>query len=238
MILALLVTTIGLIVDPEPSAPIAVTLVGTGLWTLGTAGVIGMTISRSRWAYLTAWMVILAVGVLAVITPIGVFWAISVALGAATAVGLIGLGARSIVRGRPAASGPPVAAVAVPVVMAATPLLLGFSSWSDAGWLELVIGVSGPLVALWFMKTLPGALIMARVLWPACLLGAAPWMEPTSMVTTTAIAVVVALAAWRPEVKTSVRPLTTRGSRVPIPPELAPRDVLDSAGLDDRGRRK
>ncbi|MPZ53009.1 MAG: hypothetical protein GEU79_09805 [Acidimicrobiia bacterium] len=236
MVLDLVSLTIGFIVDPEPFEPVATLLVGVGLWVPGVASVVGMMVSRSRWAYLTAWAFVVVCMVLLVVRPIGALWVISLLFTTTTAAGLIGLGVRSIVRTRPAATGPPGAAVVVALSMSALALAVGLAAARSAGWLELTVGMTGPLAAFWFIKTLPGALLLARVVWPAALLVAAPWMDRVPMVVVILASVTTAIAAWRPEVRTSVRPLTTKGSRVRIPPELAPREVLDSAGLDDKGR--
>jgi hypothetical protein len=48
----------------------------------------------------------------------------------------------------------------------------------------------------------------------------------------------VAALAWTVDARIAVHPLAEPGTTVPIPPELAPRDVLDAAGIDDRGRRR
>jgi hypothetical protein len=48
-----------------------------------------------------------------------------------------------------------------------------------------------------------------------------------------------AVAGWRREVAVALAPpLVRRSDPMRIPPELAPPDVLDAAGLDDRGRRQ
>ena len=47
-----------------------------------------------------------------------------------------------------------------------------------------------------------------------------------------------AVLAWHPSVKTAYHPPREAGSTFPIPPELTPRQILDSADLDEHGRRK
>ena len=44
--------------------------------------------------------------------------------------------------------------------------------------------------------------------------------------------------AWTKPARIAVQPLVERGRPVPIPPELTPTEILDAAGLDDRGRKQ
>lgn len=59
----------------------------------------------------------------------------------------------------------------------------------------------------------------ARPIWIALLL-AASWL------------------AWTKASRLAARPLIERGRTIPIPPELAPAEVLGAAGLDRQGRRQ
>jgi hypothetical protein len=56
--------------------------------------------------------------------------------------------------------------------------------------------------------------------------------------TSAALGVLVAALAWDSSVRTAFHPPREAGSAYPIPPELAPKEILDEAGIDDRGRRK
>jgi hypothetical protein len=49
-------------------------------------------------------------------------------------------------------------------------------------------------------------------------------------------ALVVLAMAWHPEVKVAFHPPRETGRVFPIPPELAPKEILDAADLDERGR--
>jgi hypothetical protein len=63
-----------------------------------------------------------------------------------------------------------------------------------------------------------------------------PWLGPVAGVVASALAVAVAALTWHPSVKASYHPPREVGTTFPIPPELAPREVLDAAEVDDSGR--
>jgi membrane glycosyltransferase len=96
--------------------------------------------------------------------------------------------------------------------------------------------LAAPLAALWFARVFPGGLVAIRILWPALALGLAftQWLAP-AMVSLLG-GVVIGVLAWHPTVAVAFHPPRERGTVYPIPPELAPREVLDSADLDERGR--
>jgi hypothetical protein len=81
----------------------------------------------------------------------------------------------------------------------------------------------------------------ATALW-ALRLGLAPLTAATGLtgalprgLAVVAVGIAITAAAWRREVALAVRPLAVAGG-VPIPPELAPPEILRAAGYDDRGR--
>ncbi len=57
---------------------------------------------------------------------------------------------------------------------------------------------------------------------------------PGSLAAIAGVAVVI--AAWHPAVKASYHPPVEAGTSFPIPPELAPGEILDAAEIDDSGR--
>ena len=78
--------------------------------------------------------------------------------------------------------------------------------------------------------------MLTRVLWPALAIALALPMGLLSGILSAALGVTVAVLAWDSAVKTAFHPPVESGSSYPIPPELAPKDVLDAAQIDDRGR--
>jgi hypothetical protein len=100
----------------------------------------------------------------------------------------------------------------------------------------MMIGLTAPLAALWFARVFPGGLLAIRVLWPILSIGLAftQWLAPAIVSLFGGIS--IAILAWHPSVAVAFHPPRERGTVYPIPPELAPRDVLDSANLDEQGR--
>lgn len=209
-------------------------LIALSLWAATVVSLTGMLVARARWARRLGLAVTAAQGALALLISPDVWWGLALVLSAVTAVSLGGPWLDGIIRGRPSASGPPTRAVLLPLVLIGVPYLLGYV---DASGLEaLVVAVTALLTAFWFIRTLPGALAAVRVVWPALTLALAATMGWQAGVTAAGAAVAVATLAWHSSVRNAVHPLIETGSRVAIPPELAPREILDAADIDDSGR--
>lgn len=217
-----------------PRSPTAVVLMALSLWIAATASVAGMLVARSRWARRLALGLTGAHGVVALLFPVDRWWGLAAVLTAGTAIVVGGPLLDGQIRPRPPAAGPPTRAVLIPLTLIAVPFALG--AFGGDGWAVVAGALSSLVAAYWFIRTLPAALAVVRLLWPLTSLALGwPMGRPVGLVAAVA-AVTVAALAWHPTVATAVRPLTGKGSPVPIPPELAPSDVLDAADIDDRGR--
>lgn len=226
--------TVVMALDPAPRPAVAVIGIAVSVWTATVASIAGMVVSRSRWARRTALAVTAGQAVLAVIWPVGNWWAAAAVASVGTALAVGGPWLNGIVRSLPAASGPPYRAVLIPLFLIAVPFFLGVAGSPEM--LAPVAWLGALLTAFWFIRVLPGALGVVRVAWPALALSLAwPLGLPTGAVLA-ACGVILAALSWHGSVTTAVRPLVRRGSIVPIPPELVPKDVLDAAHLDERGR--
>jgi hypothetical protein len=92
------------------------------------------------------------------------------------------------------------------------------------------------LVLLWYVRRSPGREWVPRALLPLLALGGLLLPAPARwgwMILEGA----AAIAAWNRGARLAVRPLLERGHPVPIPPELAPAEVLEAARIDRKGRR-
>jgi hypothetical protein len=145
-------------------------------------------------------------------------------------------GLLSTIRKLPSASGPPPRAVVPALLLVGAPCLLGFTGNDAQPWALLTVGVSAPLVAFLFSRVLPGGLLAIRVIWPVVAATLAPWLGLAAGVTASVLAIAVVVLTWHPSVKASYHPPREVGTTFPIPPELAPREVLDAAEIDDTGR--
>lgn len=212
----------------------AVILIGVSLWAATATAVVGLLISRGRWARRLAMSVVGAHGVVALIAPVDGWWAGAAVLSAGTAMAVGGPWLNGLIRQRPSASGPPPRAVLVPLALMGVPFAIGVAN--GEGVLALAVGLTALFSTFWFSRALPGALLVVRALWPVLALGLAWPLGMPAGVVAAILAIVVLALAWDPSVTTAVHPLVERGSVVRIPPELAPREILDAADLDDRGR--
>jgi hypothetical protein len=160
-------------------------------------------------------------------------------------VGLVVLGARWSHRlawgvlavGGAIAAVRPVDAVLLPLVLIAAPVALGLTA-SGAAWAVLTVGLSALVAAFMYSRVVFGGLVAVRYAWPLVAVAACFSMDLPALLVTVALAAAVLYLAWHPSAKVAFHPPVEAGSTFPIPPELAPRDILDAAGLDDRGRWK
>lgn len=235
--LATLVWVIAIIVDSSPFATASAFLIGLGLLAMSTVSFVGMVVSSGRWAHRLALVALAFSAILSIVRPIDPIWFVGVALTAVALVALLSPTLTRSIRRLPSASGPPPRAITPPLILLATPCVLGFLGNDSTAWALLVVGISAPNVAFLYSRVLPGGLIALRLVWPAMALALSPLLGWAAGVAAAVIAVAVALIAWDDSVKASYHPPREVGTTFPIPPELAPKEVLDAADIDDTGHR-
>jgi hypothetical protein len=235
-VLAALAWTVALLVDGTPFQTASVLLIGLGLASMATVAMVGMVVVGGRWAHRLGLAVIVVTAALAVVRPTDVAWVVATLTSALALGALLSPALLSTIRGLPSASGPPPRAVAPALLLLATPCLLGLAGADATSWALLVVGISAPVAAFVYSRVLPGGLLAVRLVWPALAIGLSPLLGWWAGVLTVVIAVVVAAISWGSSVKASYHPPLETGTALPIPPELAPREVLDAAQIDDTGR--
>jgi len=235
-LLAAVLWVVALLVDPGPLAPWSVLMVGLGLLTMATIAVVGMIVVGGRWALRTGLATVGAGLVIAVIRPIDPIWFVALAGSIVAGVLMFHPSVTSKIRKLPAASGPPTRAVLVTLTLAATPFAIGLAAWDQEQIATVVVGLSAPVAALWYSRVLPGGLFVVRIAWPALALGLSVFQPLAVAVVSLVIAVTVLVLAWHREVKVAFYPPRETGRAYPIPPELTPKEVLDAAEIDERGR--
>lgn len=228
--------TTALLLVPGDLNDTSVTLIGLSWWTLGAAAVVGMLVVRGRWARRLGIGVVATHGVVALLVPTSAWWISAVALSGLAAIGLAGPFIDPEIRQRPGAAPIPTRALLIPLILSSTPLAIGVAG--TGGWAPLTGGVGALVVAAWFLRAMPGALLVVRLGWPLMALGLGVIAGGWGGSVLALLGMAVAVAAWHRTVATALHPLTKRGSVVPIPPELTPGVVLDAADIDDRGRRR
>ncbi len=213
-------------------------VLGAGLLLISTVSIVGMVAGAARWALrlaLGSAGVMVALGLLFPLTP----WSVTaMASAGVAAAGLAGTSFDGMIRQRPPADGPPARSVLLPLLLLAAPPVWALLAPDGLG-LWALIGVAVSWVTMgWYVKAAPAALLAVRIGSPVALAAAAIFegLPVGAFIAATAVGVVA--LAWTVDVRIAVHPLAEPGTTVPIPPELAPRDVLDAAGIDDRGRRR
>lgn len=214
----------------------AVVLMAVSLWVVTVASIAGMLISRSQWARRLGLTLTLGHATTAAIASVDPWWWVGAALSMAAAVSVAGPWLKGYVRSLPAAAGPPARAVVIPILLVGTPFLVGLAGGDRIA--AALVGGGAFLTAFWFVRTLPAALMVVRVVWPLAALTGGWVMGWPAGTVAAAMGLTVATVAWDSSVTRAVVPLVERGSVVPIPPELTPREILDAADLDDKGHRR
>lgn len=236
-LLAALAWTVALLVDGEPLEPAGVVLVGLGMLVTATVATVGMVVVGGRWAHRLAFTALGLTLVLAAIRDIDAIWIAGMAV---TGGSLLALLSPTVIRGirkLPAAAGPPPRAILPPLILLVSPAALGFVGNDASSWALLVVGLSAPIVAFVYSRVLPGGLVAIRLVWPLLALTLSPALGWVAGGLAAAIAITVAVIAWHRSVKASYHPPREVGSAFPIPPELAPKEILDAARIDEKGRR-
>jgi hypothetical protein len=235
-LLAALLWVAALLADPGDLAPPSVLMAGLGLLGTATVGMVGMILTGGRWARRTTLASVGSMVVLAVVRPIDAIWIVALMATALSAIALFSPALTHGIRKLPAASGPPERAVLVPLLLIGYPFALGVAAWDGATAGTLVVGLGAPVAAMWYARVLPGGLYAVRYLWPALAIGLSltQGLAPGAM--SALGGALVATLAWHPSVKVAFHPPREAGTAYPLPPELAPKEILDAANLDDRGR--
>ena len=237
-LVAVVIWTIALIVDSGPFDRISVFLISISLLGMATTSVVGIAVVGGRWARRLGMVVVGATALLAVVRPIDPLWIIGLATTSLAGAALFMPSLIAGVRKLPAAAGPPPRAVLLPLILLGTPLVLGVTHSGSAPWATLVVGLAAPLAGFAYSRVLPGGLLAVRILWPVLAIGAAiPMGWPDGLISAS-LGILIAALAWDRSVKTAFHPPREIGSSYPIPPELAPQEILDEAGIDDPGKRR
>lgn len=235
-LLAALVWALVIAIEPAPLDPGGALLAGGGLLIMATVGVVGMVVTGGRWARRLSIGVVAGGYLVASLRPVDAAWITALAVNSVAAAVLFLPAVTRHIRKLPAAAGPPPRAALIPLLLISVPFLLAMASVGKAGMAAFAVSLAALVTAFWYSRVLPGGLVAVRVIWPLVgLVMAWPLGLPSGLVSASA-AVAVAVLAWTRESGVAFHPLEERGTTVPVPPELVPREVLDAADLDDGGR--
>lgn len=235
-LLAALAWTVALIVSSEPFESAPSLLIGVGLVVMATVATVGMIVVSGRWARRIGLITLGFTVILAMVRPVDFIWVMATITTGAAFVALLSPALTASIRRLPAAAGPPPRAVTAPLLLLAAPCALGMVGNDATVWALVVVGLSAPNVALLYSRVLPGGLAAIRLIWPITAIALSPLLGVWAGTTAVLIAVGVAAISWDRSVKASYHPPREVGTTFPIPPELAPTEVLDAAEIDDQGR--
>lgn len=213
-------------------------VLGAGLLLISAVSIVGMVAGAARWALRLALVSAAAMVALGLVFPLTPWTVTAMALAGVAAAGLAGTGFDGLIRQRPPADGPPARSVLLGLLLLASPPLCALLAPDGLGVSALVAVATMWATMVWYVKAAPGALLAVRFVGPLVLAVAAVIEGLPAGVIIGLTSVGLAALAWTVEARIAVHPLAEPGTTVPIPPELAPRDVLDAAGIDDRGRRR
>ena len=216
----------------------AVVAIAADLVLLATVAVVGMILGRSRWARRLAAATATAGLALGAFVEFGAPWVVAAATSAAALGAVTGPWLKGWVRERPAALGPPEVAVVLEILLLAIPGIVGAAAVGGLGAAAIVGIAAAPLAAFWYAKTVKGAVVAVRLLYPAVAVVTGIFEGGVTGLVLAVVGVAAGALAWTSGVLVAARPLTTKARSVPIPAELTPPEILEAAGLDERGRRK
>ena len=205
---------------------------------MATVAIVGMVVGASRWALRLG--VATSIGLIAcgLLVPLDVVSIAGIALASFALAGLAGTAMRGMIRRRPAADGPPSRALLLGIALLVSPPLWAVVTRDGLGTAALIAVATTWSGMVVYLKATPFALVTARFVLPIALVALAPLSGLPAGAMIVLTAVTAGWLAWTVDARIAVQPIAQPGSTVPIPPELVPRDVLDAAGIDDRGRRR
>ncbi len=233
--LAVLIWLGAIMLEPGPYHPNSVLLVGLGWLLLSTVATVGLVLVGGRWALRTLIVVLGTTLWVGTVIPLS-SWNMA-GLGA-TALGLILLLSprqHRLIRKLPSASGPPARSVIVTLGALGLPLALGLVPADANAWV-IVMAACGPLTALLYSRTIPGGLAAIRFGLIAASLALAALMPLPHAIAAVVLSAAITAIAWSSDVAVAFRPLIEKGTSYAIPPELAPKEILDRAGIDEKGQ--
>lgn len=202
-----------------------------------TVAVVAIVAGASKWGHRLGLGLAATMIALGAFLPLTVPTVVAMLLAGIALIGLNASGVASLIRRRPAADGPPARAVVLSVALLTSPVLWTVLSPKGLSASAMIaIGVVWTALII-YSRAIPGALLVARYITPISLVTLAVIDRSFTGGLIGLTAVGLAALAWTVDARVAVHPLAEPGTTVPIPPELAPRDILDAAGLDDRGHR-
>jgi len=226
-----------LLMSSGPYAPDAASVIGAELVVLGAIAITGMVVSSSRWGRWLAIGVAVLGPLFGIGIPTGAWWVSNLVVSALVLAALAGSATSGVIRRLPSAVGPTPRVVSFTLVLVALPLLVATASPEGLGRPEWIMIGTSALAAGLYSKAGPLAVAFVRGVLPVASIVAAVFAGLPRAMIWIAIGTILTVFAWHKDIRLAVRPLVEQGRAVPMLPEMVPPDILEAAGLDERGRR-
>jgi hypothetical protein len=241
--IAVIVTSIGwsvrLVGDPSPFASGPAAMLALVAIAMSLIAAAGLLLARGRWAL---WLVLAIVGAqLMLATTLDLSATGVVIAGTAVVVQVVAALAagRSWMRTSPNPQGPPPLSVGLLLALLGFPALVAAAN-SDGISVTAVAGaaLTASAAVVYSRSGVPALWALRALVPPGAVLAVIATPLPGSLVVA-GVGLGVVGASWSPVVRNAAAPLVPlRSPGYKIPPELAPREVLDAAGIDEKGRRR
>lgn len=232
----LLATALGtaalLVAEPEPWHPTTAVIISACLVIWATVAAVAILLENSRLGYRLGIFVLVFSAVITVLHHISPLWWVAVAHIAVSAFLFTDPTLGGWVRQRTSVAPVPARAVVLGLALLTIPGLTALSILRlDPGSLSILAPINlilllayvrRPAFALAAVRTVPMGLAVAGLTLP----NPGRWVWISGQLTALAL-------AWTREVRLAIRPLIERGTKVIIPPELAPaeiREMLEGKG--------
>ncbi len=226
-----------LTVSPKPWTALTAAVIAAGLLVTAAVAVTMVVVQSSPVGYRLSWGLVAMEALIAGLQPITALWWAGVILISAAGAVLTDSTLGGWIRQQPPPTPVPASSLALCLLLLASGPVTGLASPSaDLPWLP-ALTLGAWLVLVWYVRRWPGRELAPRLTTPLLGIGGLllPWAARLIWIVAMVLAAVL---AWTAGSRLAVRPLVERGHPIPIPPELAPADVLHSAGIDDKGRKK
>ena len=221
-----------LVIDPAPWDPTTALVLAASILSWTAIAIVAILLENSRLGYRLALLVLITCAATTLVHRIIPLWWATIAGLALAGVGFGDPGLGGWVRRRTSAAPVPTRAVSLALVLLTLPGFVAFTlAANDPGWLPW-LSILNLVLLFWFARRLPLALGLVRVLPLALAVAGLTLVAPARFLWIAGQLTALGLA-WTKEVRLAVRPLIERGSRVMIPPELAPEEIRQM--LEDRG---
>ncbi len=234
---AILVWVAGFMVEYGSYETGSVLILGLGWLMVGTVATVGMTLVGARWAQRTLAILMFSTILAGLGRPVDAISVIGFVLSGGALAALfspqLARGLKKLV----SADGPPAKAVVLTLIGLSYPVALGLVPHPANGW-TIALSLAGPVAAFAYSRVIPGGLAAIRLVLPSTGLALAYPMGFPHGAVAIALSLAVGSLAWSNEVTVAFRPPVERGSTYPIPPELAPTEILDEAQIDESGQRR